>query len=248
MAQVGVHFTDFEGSSTAEAAQYIETNLQAGNVVFSGAKPKYFPELHFMDGESMHYIIIEQFTNNQHAIISDIKNIVSKTYEADFVLQVTADSHYPLFSLHRKDIQITPEIINAFHNRARQCILHNEDDARLFDHALEIVKMLPYSPLEAAKPLLYCLGQVFIMLSGSRYVFSCYMELQPVPAYVVDLLRHCSDQAETIKNIIIKKEIEIKNKTTNRQLQIDQLIEKIEMLRDYERLTLLALKKELANE
>ncbi|TVX92056.1 hypothetical protein [Paenibacillus agilis] len=248
LAQIGANFTDFEGTSSAEAAQYIEANLTTGNVVFSGAKPKHFPELHFMDGESMHYIIIEQFMNKQHAIISDIKNIVSKTYEADFVLQVIHDSHYPLFSLHRKDIQITPEIKNEFRNRARLFILHNEDNSSLFDHALDIVKMLPHSTLEAAKPLFYSLGQVFIMLSGSRYVFSCYMELQPVPAYVVDLLRHCSNQAETIKNIIIKKEIEMKNKNINRPLRIDQLIEKLEMLRDYERLTLLALKKELANE
>ncbi|MCR8843879.1 hypothetical protein NQ117_09280 [Paenibacillus sp. SC116] len=245
LTQIGAAFIDFEGSSAAEAAQYIESNLQTGNVVFTGIKPKYFPELHFMDAESTHYIIIEQFTNTQHTILNDVKNIVSKSYTADFVLQAIRDSNYPLFSLQTKHIALSTETIAEFRNRARQAILHNDDDSRLFDHILEMVRGLPQAPIGAAKEMFNSLGQVFIMLSGSRYVFSCYIELQPVPAYVVDLLRHCSDQAETIKNIIIKKDIQLKN--TNHPLQLDQLIEKIEMLRDYELITLLALKKELAN-
>ncbi|TVX92706.1 discoidin domain-containing protein [Paenibacillus agilis] len=246
LLQVGVKFTDFEGSSISGAVQFIESNLHDGNVVFAGLKPKYFPELHFMDGESTHYMMIEQFVNREHAVLNDIRHVAGETYDAEFVLNVVSQLEYPLFSMRVQDIEFSPESKQLFLNRAIQQIMQENGSSRLFDKAVEMIKQLPHVSMEERKEIFQTLLQLFVVLCGSRYMFSCYVKLLQVPSYVTDMLHYCSDLAEALKNVIIKKEAQIH--ILKQSVQIDDVIERLDWLREYERLTLLVLKKEVAKD
>ncbi|MCR8843251.1 discoidin domain-containing protein [Paenibacillus sp. SC116] len=246
LLQIGVKFTDFEGSSTREAVQFIEMNLREGHVVFAGLKPKYFPELHFMDGESTHYMMIEQFENQGHAVLNDIRHVAGETYDSEFVLNVVSQLEYPLFSMHVQDIDFSPESKQLFLDRAIQQIMRENGSSKSFDKAVEMINQLPYATMEVRKEIFQTLLQLFVVLCGSRYMFSCYVKLLQVPPYVSDMLHYCSDLAESLKNVVIKKEAQIH--IIKQSIQIDDLIERLDWLREYERLTLLALKKEVVKD
>ncbi|MBD8497827.1 discoidin domain-containing protein [Paenibacillus arenosi] len=246
LLQVGVKFTDFEGSSTSEAVRFIEMNLHDKHVVFAGLKPKYFPELHFMDGESTHYMMIEQFVNQEHAVLNDIRHVASERYDSEFVLNVVSQLEYPLFSMHVHNIEFTAESKQLFLDRAIQQIMKETGSSRLFDKAVEMVNQLPYVTTEERKDIFHTLIQLFVVLGGSRYMFSSYVNLLQVPSYVSPMLHYCSDLAEGLKNVIIKKEAQIH--ILKQPVQIDDLLERVAGLREYERLTLLALKKEIAQD
>ncbi|WP_028596167.1 discoidin domain-containing protein [Paenibacillus assamensis] len=246
LLQVGVKFTDFEGSSMGEAVRFVEMNLHNKNVVFAGLKPKYFPELHFMDGESTHYMMIEQFVNQKHAVLNDIRHVASETYDSEFVLNVVSQLEYPLFSMHVQNIEFTAETKQLFLDRAIQQIMKEAGSSRLFDKALDMVNQLPYVTMEEKKDIFHTLLQLFVVLCGSRYMFSSYVKLLQVPSYVSNMLHYCSDLAEGLKNVIIKKEAQIH--ILKQPIQIDDLIERLAGLREYERLTLLVLKKEVAKD
>ncbi|EPY14037.1 discoidin domain-containing protein [Paenibacillus alvei] len=241
---VGVKVDEKDVTSPECVDLFIRQNLDANRIILFISYPKYIPGLELMGRHNYHTIMIEDYSDTSMTYrLNDIVNIPGKSFDKNFVLQVLQKMQYPIWALDFNEIVITERMKEQYISKSNKLIQNCNDDCLLFNECIEIIHTYQHIPLESTIKSIDSLRQVFYIIAGSRYNYSKFLQQYNYPSYLLELLVHCSDLAELIKNMLIKLEhtIDIKKKLVS----FEDVINQINILMEFEKNTRMSLKKEL---
>ncbi|MBD8498539.1 amino acid adenylation domain-containing protein [Paenibacillus arenosi] len=247
LMDIGIKLIEQPISSHQEAANFLRTNVENGNIIFLPVRPKYFSDLQTMGPDDVHIVMIEEYCENTKSFkLTDVANFKDKWFESEYILDVIGKMSYEMFALDFKHVTVTSEIKHKFMNQAKRLIEELNDDYVLYVKCIEYIRSLNLKSVAEVKRTVFHLRQAFTIICGSRYVFSKYLSKNNVKHSLCELVLHCSDLAENIRNLLTEKELELRSGKT--VVLFDDVEELCIQLYEYEKLTLLLLKDEWIDE
>lgn len=241
---IGVEIIEEKITSSLDMEYFICKSLDHNKVIFISVPPKYISGLERMDPDDNHTIMIDDYSKASRTYrLNDVVNFVSKPFDMDYILDVLNKMQHPISALDFSQVVITDQVKKQFLMKSMKLIEGYNVDGLLFEKCIEMTNTLKDSPLETTIGIIDNLRQVFYILAGSRYNYSKYLQFNNYPSYLYDLLAHCSDLAEMIKNLLTKFEQKI---LLQKQIVGFEVIsDRISLLKEFEQTASKLIQKEL---
>ena len=245
LEDLGVVISYKESSSFMEIEQFVIGNLKQKNIIFFSVSSNVLPGLENVELDGLHSIMIEEYNENTNTFrLNDLFNVVNKWYEAPLILKIIQEMESTIIAIDFKDLRMTDSMKETFKQRA-QIMIHNHMDEFIFyDKCIELIQSLENRDLAEIEKPIFAISQALSIVRGSRFNFANFLKSCGYTE-VYDLLLHCSDLAEYIKNLLLK--IEIQSKGNQVVGSFKQVVEKCAELKEFEKLALMLLKLEFSN-
>ncbi|WP_068773824.1 discoidin domain-containing protein [Paenibacillus sp. FJAT-26967] len=246
--ETGILAIPCEVQDRYQTEAFIRSNLQQGNILFFGIEPRCLPGFDLLAPDSKHSVMIEEWNESEDTYkLNDASKFVGKWIDRGRILDIMEELNSPLFAVDFKKFHVSDNVRKTYQERAEERIKRHADDFSFYQSFIDSIADFKNKSITEMEESLGAWRQAFQIIAGSRYNFSRYVQhLHSASSvsshlYLSDLILHCSDLAESIKNSLLKQELLLKMYPEN--VLFDDIVVKSLILKDFEILTLKRIKK-----
>ncbi|MVO98648.1 discoidin domain-containing protein [Paenibacillus lutrae] len=245
--ETGILAIPCEVQDRSQTEAFIHSNLQQGNILFFGIEPRCLPGFDLLAPDSKHSVMIEEWNESEDTYkLNDASKFVGKWIDRGRILDIMEELNSPLFAVDFKKFHVSEDVRKTHLERAKELIKRHTDDFSFYQSFVDSLADFKNTSITEMQDSLSAWRQAFQIIAGSRYNFSCYVRHLNFASttssrlHLSDLILHCSDLAESIKNSLLKQEMLLK--MYPEKVLFDDIAERSLILKDFEMLTLQKIK------